>query len=176
MALEKWNFDTQHSSIGFKVRHMMVSKVRGRFTKWSGHLEIDEANPGASKIDVEIDMTSIDTQEPQRDAHLRTGDFFEVEKFPTITFKKTGAERVSGDKFKLTGDLTIRGVTKPITLEIEHNGRATHPQMGEKIGYSAHGSLSRKEFGLVYNMALEAGGVVISDNVDLELEIEATKA
>ena len=86
MALEKWNFDTQHSSIGFKVRHMMVSKVRGRFPKWSGTLEIDEANPGASKIEVEIDVASIDTQEPQRDAHLRTGDFFEIEKFPTITF------------------------------------------------------------------------------------------
>jgi len=176
MALEKWNFDTQHSSIGFKVRHMMVSKVRGRFTKWSGSLEIDEANPAASKVELEIDVASIDTQEPQRDAHLRTGDFFEVEKFPTITFKKTAAERVSGDKFKLTGDLTIRGVTKSITLDVEHNGRAAHPQMGEKTGYSAHGSISRKDFGLVYNMALEAGGVVISDHVDLELEIEATKA
>jgi polyisoprenoid-binding protein YceI len=176
MAIEKWKFDTQHSTIGFKVRHMMVSKVRGTFGKWTGVLEIDEANPSASKIEVDIDVASIDTGDAQRDAHLRTGDFFEVEKFPTITFKKTGAELVGGVKHKLTGDLTIRGVTKAVTLEVEHNGRASHPQMGEKTGYSAHGSISRKDFGLVYNMALEAGGVVISDHVDLEIEIEATKA
>jgi polyisoprenoid-binding protein YceI len=175
MALENWNIDTVHSTVGFTVRHLMVSKVHGLFTKWKGTLAFDEANVAASQVEVTIDVASVDTREPQRDAHLRSGDFFEAEKFPQMTFKST---KVQGTKaaFKVTGDLTLRGVTKSVVLDVEYAGRTVHPQLGERAGFSAHTSINRKDFGVTYNQVLEAGGLALSEKVDIVIEIEATKA
>jgi polyisoprenoid-binding protein YceI len=176
MAAESWSFDTVHSSLNFWVRHLMVSKVHGRFTKWSGSLLFDEKAPQDSRVDVEIDALSIDTREEQRDNHLRSADFFEVEKYPKLKFVSRKVEPTSQSEFKLTGDLTMHGVTKPVTLDVEYAGRSKHPQLGERVGFSARGALSRKDWGLVYNQVLEAGGVALSDKIELQLEIEATKA
>jgi polyisoprenoid-binding protein YceI len=175
MSLENWNIDVVHSTVGFSVRHLMVSKVHGLFTKWNGSFSFDEANPAASHVQVQVEVASIDTRDPQRDGHLRTGDFFEAEKFPHMTFKSTS---VAGDKnhFKVTGDLTLRGVTKPVVLDVEYAGRAVHPQMGERAGFSAHTSINRKDFGITFNQVLDAGGVAISEKVDINIEVEATKA
>jgi polyisoprenoid-binding protein YceI len=138
-------------------------------------LAFDEANVAASQVEVTIDVASVDTREPQRDAHLRSGDFFEAERFPQITFKST---KVQGTKatFKVTGDLTLRGVTKSVVLDVEYAGRSVHPQMGERAGFSAHTSINRKDFGVTYNQVLEAGGLALSEKVDIAIEIEATKA
>jgi polyisoprenoid-binding protein YceI len=175
MALENWNIDVVHSTVGFTVRHLMVSKVHGLFTKWSGSFAFDETNPAASHVEVTIEVASVDTREPQRDAHLRSGDFFEVEKFPHMTFKSTS---VAGSKnaFKVTGDLTLRGVTKPVVLDVEYSGRVKHPQMGERVGFSAHTSINRKDFGVSFNQVLDTGGLAVSEKVDINLEVEATKA
>ena len=175
MALENWNIDVVHSTVGFTVRHLMVSKVHGYFTKWNGTLAFDDQNPSASHAEAQIEVASVDTREPQRDGHLRTGDFFEAEKFPHMTFKSTKVER-AGDKFKVTGDLTLRGVTKPVVLDVEYGGRSKHPQMGERVGFSASTTINRKDFGVNYNQVLEAGGIAISEKVEIHLEIEATKA
>jgi polyisoprenoid-binding protein YceI len=175
MALEKWNIDVVHSTVGFTVRHLMVSKVHGYFTKWTGSLAFDEQNPSASHAEASIEVASVDTREPQRDAHLRSGDFFEVEKFPTMTFKSTKLEP-AGDRFKVTGDLTLRGVTKPVVLDVEYGGRSKHPQMGERAGFSATTSINRKDFGVAFNQVLDNGGLALSDKVEIHLEIEATKA
>jgi polyisoprenoid-binding protein YceI len=176
MALEKWNIDVVHSTIGFTVRHLMVSKVHGYFTKWSGSLDFDEQKPSNSHAEVQIDVSSVDTREPQRDAHLRTGDFFEVEKHPQMTFKSTAVERTGEGEFKVTGDLTLRGVTRPVVLDVEYGGRQKHPQMGERIGFSAHTSINRKDFGVNFNQVLDSGGFALSEKVDINVEIEATKA
>lgn len=176
MALQNWNLDTVHSTIGFTVRHLMVSKVRGYFTKWSGSAKFDPENPTASSVEASIDVASIDTREAQRDGHLKSGDFFDVEKHPKMTFKSTKVEKASGDHYKLTGDLTIRGVTKPVTLDVEYAGTTKHPQFGERAGFSAKTSIDRKDFGMTFNQALDTGGVLLSDKVDIELEIQATKA
>jgi polyisoprenoid-binding protein YceI len=176
MALEKWNIDVVHSTIGFTVRHLMVSKVHGYFTKWSGSLDFDEQKPSSSHAEVQIEVSSVDTREPQRDAHLRTGDFFEVEKHPKMTFKSTAVERTGEGEFKVTGDLTLRGVTRPVVLDVEYGGRQKHPQMGERIGFSAHTSINRKDFGVNFNQVLDSGGFALSEKVDINVEIEATKA
>jgi polyisoprenoid-binding protein YceI len=175
MALETWNIDVVHSTVGFTIRHLMVSKVHGLFTKWNGSFSFDEQNPAASRVEVQIDVASVDTREPQRDAHLRTGDFFEAEKYPHMTFKSTSVQG-SKDHFKVTGDLTLRGVTKPVVLDVEYAGRAKHPQMGERAGFSAHTSINRKDFGVSFNQVLDAGGVALSEKVDIQIEIEATHA
>ena len=175
MAIENWNIDVVHSTVGFTVRDLMVSKVHGLFTKWSGSFAFDEANLAASRVEVQIEVASVDTREPQRDAHLRTGDFFEVEKFPHMTFKSTS---VAGSKneLKVTGDLTLRGVTKTVVLDVEYAGRTQHPQMGERAGFTAHTSINRKDFGVSFNQVLEAGGVALSEKVDINIDVEATKA
>ncbi len=173
--MTQYNIDVVHSTVGFTVRHLMVSKVHGLFTKWNGTFSFDEKNLAASHVEVQIEVASIDTRVPQRDGHLRTGDFFEAEKFPHMTFKST---KVEGEKnqFKVTGDLTLRGVTKPVVLDVEYAGTSVHPQMGERAGFSAHTSINRKDFGVSYNQLLEAGGVAISEKVDINIEVEATVA
>ena len=175
MALENWNIDVTHSTVGFTVRHLMVSKVHGQFTKWKGTFAFDETNVASSHVEVEIEVASVDTRDAQRDGHLRTGDFFDGEKFPLITFKSTS---VSGEKgsFKVAGDLTLRGVTKPVVLDVEYAGRAKHPQAGERVGFSAQTSINRKDFGVAFNLVLEAGGVAISDKVDIQLEVQGSLA
>jgi polyisoprenoid-binding protein YceI len=176
MAMEKWTFDTIHSSVNFWVRHLMVAKVHGRFAKWSGSLAFDDKQLATAQAQVEIDATSIDTKDPQRDGHLRSADFFDVEKYPTLSFKSTSVEDVRGANFKLNGDLTMHGVTKSVTLDVEYAGRAIHPQMGERAGFSAHGTLNRKDWGLVWNQTLDAGGLALGDKIEIHLEIEAAKA
>ena len=176
MSTSKWDFDLGHSSVNFHVRHLMVSKVHGRFTKWSGNLELDEQDLTRSSLDVTIDAASIDTQEPKRDEHLRSADFLDVAVFPSITFKSTQITRDGDDSYRVAGDLTIHGVTKAVTLEVEGGARVTDPWGGTRTGFSARTSISRKEFGLTWNVALEAGGFLVGDKLDITLEIQAVKA
>lgn len=176
MAAETWTFDTVHSSVNFWVRHLMVAKVHGRFTAWQGTLVFDESAPETAYIDVEIEAASIDTREAQRDQHLRSGDFFDVERYPTLTFKGTTVERAGDQHYVVTGELAMHGVTKPVTLDVEYVGRAKHRQMGERAGFSARGSLNRKDWGLTWNQTLDAGGFALGDKIEIHLEIEATKA
>lgn len=174
MTTSAWDFDLSHSSLNFHVRHLMVSKVHGRFTTWTGTLELDETDLTKSRLEVTIDAASVDTKEPKRDDHLRSADFFEVEKFPHLTFKSTKVEK-SGDDYKVTGDLTIRGITKSVTLDVEGGDTVKDPWGGTRTGFSAKTSISRKDFGLTWNVALEAGGFVVGDKIDITLEIEAIK-
>ena len=171
-----WNFDPAHSSIGFSVRHLMISKVRGHFGKWTGTFEYDESDPTRSKLEVRIDAASIDTRDEKRDAHLRSPDFFDVEKYPELVFASTGVERDGADDFVVTGDLTIHGVTQSVQLKVESLGRAKDPWGGQRAGFSAKTAISRKEFGLHWNVALEAGGVVVGDKIEITIEIEAIRA
>ncbi len=175
MAATQWDFDKVHSSVNFSVRHLMVSKVRGQFHDWSGTLLLDTDDITQSKVDVTIQAASIDTKEEKRDAHLRSGDFFDVEKFPTLGFKSTSIEKVSDEEIKIHGDLTIHGVTKPVTLVTEVSGIQKDPWGGTRTGFSASVAIQREDYGLTWNAALEAGGVVVGKKVDITLEIEAVK-
>lgn len=175
MAIEKWDFDLVHSSINFWVRHMMVSKVHGRFTKWAGTIELDETEPAKSRVEVTIDASSIDTKEPQRDDHLRSPDFLKVEKFPKIVFKSTRVVAAEDKRIQVDADLTIRGKTRPVVLDVEYAGRMKDPWGGERAGFSARTSLDRKDFGLTWNQVLEAGGVVVGDRVEIDVEVEAVR-
>jgi polyisoprenoid-binding protein YceI len=170
-----WTFDNSHSNVGFSVRHLMISKVRGHFNKWSGTFDYDPAHPQASKIEVHIDAASIDTREEKRDAHLRSPDFFDVEHHPELVFKSTSVEG-GGEELVLTGDLTIHGVTKRVQLKVESLGTTKDPWGGERAGFSASTSISRKDFGLHWNVALETGGVVVGDKIEITIEIEAVRA
>ena len=174
--MANWSFDPSHSSVGFSVRHLMISKVRGQFGKWSGTFEYDPANPAAARLEVHIDAASIDTRDEKRDAHLRSPDFFDVEKFPELTFSSTKVERDGGDDFVVTGDLTIHGVTRSVQLKVEGLGRTRDPWGGERVGFSASTSVNRKDFGLHWNVALETGGVVVGEKVEIGIEIEAVRA
>ena len=176
MAATTWNIDPSHSAIHFSVRHMVVSKTRGRFTKWSGQISFDPANPAASSVQVSIDPASVNTEDAQRDGHLRSADFFDVEKYPTATFKSTKVEENGNDKLRIAGDLTVHGVTKPVVLDAVFEGSAKDPWGGERAGFAATTTLDRREFGLGWNKVLEAGGVLVGDKVELTLEIEAVKA
>ena len=175
MALEKWKFDTVHSSVGFSVRHLMISRVHGGFKTWSGSLETDDADPSNSKVQITIDVASIDTKEPQRDEHLRSPDFFDAANHPNITFESVSVQYVDDEHFKLSGNLVIRGVTKLVTLDGEYFGRQKDPWGGERAGFSAKTSIDRKEFGLVFNIPLEGGGFVVGDKVDITLDVQAVK-
>jgi polyisoprenoid-binding protein YceI len=176
MAQQKWNIDTIHSTVGFTIRHLMVSKVHGLFTKWQGSLEWDDQNPAGASAQATIDVSSIDTREPGRDTHLRSPDFFDAEKFPQITFKSTKVEPAGAGEFKVTGDLTMHGVTKPIVLDVEYAGSANHPQMGQRIGFSAKTSINRKDFGVIFNMVLDSGGLALSEKVEINIDVQAGKA
>ena len=168
----QWQFDLQHSGVSFTIRHLMVSKVRGRFNRWSGSMRFDENNLDDSSVEVQIDAASVDTSEPQRDAHLRSADFFDVERFPTLTFEST---RIYGtpDDFVVDGKLTIHGVARDVSLRGNFEGRANDPWGGVRVGYSAHTTINRKDFGLTWNAALETGGVVVGEEVRIELNVEA---
>jgi polyisoprenoid-binding protein YceI len=172
---QKWAFDVVHSSINFTVRHMVVSKVRGRFSKWDGMLAMDESDPSGGQVDVVIDAASIDTGVDQRDTHLRSPDFFDVEHFPTITFKSTRVEEAGAGALKVAGDLTMHGVKRPIVLDVEYAGSAKDPWGGVRAGFSARVSLDRKAFGLTYNQLLETGSVVVGETVEIAIEAEMVK-
>ena len=169
-----WNLDTVHSGINFSVRHMVVSKVRGRFAKFTGNIALDESDLGRSVVEATIDASSIDTGTAQRDEHLRSADFFDVEHFPQIRFRGTGIEKVGSERYRLTGQLTIRDVSREIALDVEYGGRGKDPWGNERVGFTAKGALDRKDFGLKWNQALETGGVLVSERV--ELELQAVKA
>ncbi len=176
MTTTNWNFDLAHSSVNFHVRHLMVSKVHGRFTLWGGSLEIDEDDITKSRVDVTIDAASVDTREDKRDTHLKSADFFDVERFPTLTFKSTSVEKVSADEISITGDLTLHGVTKSVKLAVELGGQAKDPWGGIRTGFSAKTSINRKDFGLGWNAVLETGGVLVGEKIEITLEIEAIQA
>jgi polyisoprenoid-binding protein YceI len=169
----EWDVDPTHSSATFSVKHMMVSTVRGEFEKVSGTVNLDDAAPTKSTVEVVIDATTINTRNAQRDAHLKSPDFFDAAKFPTLTFKSTKIEKAGKGKYKVTGDLTMHGVTKPLTLEVEGPTAAVKDMMGRQVrGVSAKGKLSRKEWGLTWNKALEAGSVVVGDEIQIQLDAE----
>ena len=170
-----WSFDLVHSSVNFTVRHMVVSKVRGRFTKWDGSLVMDEQKPAGGRVDVVIDAASIDTGVEQRDGHLKSPDFFDVARFPTIAFKSTKVEPAGSGVLKVTGELTLHGVTRPVVLDVEYAGSAKDPWGGVRAGFSARTSLDRKEFGLTYNQLLETGGVLVGETVEISIEAEMVK-
>ncbi len=175
MSLSKWDFDLTHSSINFHIRHLMVSKVHGRFSSWGGILELDEQDLTKSRLDVTIDAASIETKEDKRDAHLRSPDFLDVEKFPSITFRSRQIER-DGDQYVVTGDITIHGVTREVQLRVEGGDQVKDPWGGTRTGFSAKTKLNRKDFGLTWNLALEAGGFVVGDKLEISIEIEAVRA
>lgn len=170
-----WELDGTHSIIEFSVKHMVISTVKGRFAKHSGVLELDEQNPVNSVVDVTIDAASIDTHDANRDGHLRSADFFDVAQFPTITYKSTSIESLGDDKYRVHGDLTMHGVTKPVTLEASLEGHTRGMRGERRAGFSLHTSVSRKEFGLTWNPALETGGAVVSDKVNINIEAEAVE-
>jgi polyisoprenoid-binding protein YceI len=169
-----WTIDGAHSSAEFAVKHMMVSTVKGRFRSVAGTLQIDEADPTRSSIEASIDVASVDTGAEQRDEHLRSDDFFNVEAYPAITFRGT---RISGagDEWKLDGDLTIRDVTRPVSLDVEFEGKGPDAFGGERAGFAATTKINRRDFGVNWNGLIEAGGVVVSDTVKITLNIEAVK-
>lgn len=171
-----YSIDTSHSEVGFTVRHMVFAKVRGQFKTWSTTLSFDAADPTKASLQVDIDTASIDTHEEKRDAHLRSADFFDAEKFPKMTFKSKRIEVAAKGHYKLVGDLTIRDATKEVTLDVEETGRGTDPWGNARLGYNAKTSISRGDFGLKWNQALEAGGVLVSDKVDIEVEVQVIEA
>jgi polyisoprenoid-binding protein YceI len=175
MALGTWNIDPSHSAIAFSVRHMVVSKTRGRFNKWSGQLRFDAANPSASSVEVDIDPASLDTGDTQRDAHLRSADFFDVEQYPTASFRSTKVEVAGEGRYRVTGNLTVHGITQPVLLDVTYEGSGKDPWGGERAGFSATTTIDRKHFGLEWNKALETGGLLVGEKVELNLEIEAVK-
>ena len=166
-----WDIDASHSTVGFSVRHMMVSKVRGYFRDFSGEL-VTAADPTQSSVTARINMDSIDTRQEQRDAHIRSADFFDVGNHTEMTFRST-AVATDGADWTVTGDLTIKGISKPVTLELELNGFGPDAYGGTRAGFSAKTDISRKEFGVDIDMPMDGGGVVVGDKVTVELEIEA---
>ncbi len=171
-ATTVWTIDNAHSAVEFAVKHMMFATAKGRFGTVSGTISLDNENVANSSVDVTIDATSIDTRDEKRDGHLKSADFFDVENHPVITFKSTQVEP-KGDDLKVTGDLTIRGVTQPVVLDAEFNGQGTNPWGAQVISYSATTKINRKEFGLTWNASLETGGVLVGEDVKISIEIEA---
>lgn len=167
-----WQIDFSHSYIQFRARHLMITNVRGEFQKFSGTVDFDPANLGKATINVEIDATSINTRDEKRDAHLKSPDFLDVEKYPTITFKSKQITLKGDKEGKVVGDLTIRGVTKEVTLNIEMIGLAKTPWGAVSAGFEAHTKLNRKDWGLNWNVALETGGVLVGEEVSINIELE----
>ncbi|HEX8917750.1 MAG TPA: YceI family protein [Chloroflexota bacterium] len=170
-----WEFDPAHTLIEFSAKHMMVTTVRGRFVGFHGSIHGDANDPENAQIDVEIDASTLDTRNEQRDGHLRSADFLDVENFPTLTYHSTHIEKVSDDRLRVTGDLTVKDVTKPVTLDATINGFGTTPWGQEVAGITLEGQINRKDFGLIWNVALETGGVLVGDTIKIAIEIEAIK-
>ena len=167
-----WEFDTHHTSIEFSAKHMMLTTVRGRFTQFSGKLDLDEPSHSGSQVEFTIDTSSLTTGDEYRDNHLRSPDFLDVAQFPTITFKSTEVEKQDDDHARVTGDLTIRDVTKPLVLEVTREGESKNRNGERLLGYSVDGSLIRKDWGLVWNVALETGGVLVGEKVNIHIDAE----
>ncbi|WP_042223988.1 YceI family protein [Oceanobacillus manasiensis] len=177
MTRTVWNVDTVHSEVSFSVKHMMISKAKGLFNNFDAVIEADVEDLTDSKVEVTIDVNSIDTRNKDRDDHLRSADFFDVENHPNITFVATDINKKSDSEYDVTGDLTIRGTTKPVTLDVEFEGQSKDPMSGNIVaGFSGKTKVNRKEFGLTWNAAVETGGVLIGEDVTISFEIEAHKA
>ncbi|MBI2170627.1 MAG: polyisoprenoid-binding protein [Chloroflexi bacterium] len=174
-APAKWNLDPAHSSVEFSIKHMMVSTIRGRFSKFTADINFDEAHPERSSVEAWIDLASIDTREAQRDNHLRSPDFFDVATYPTMRFKSRSVQPKGNGQYKITGDLTIRGVSREVVLDASYAGAGKDPWGGYRAAGSLEGVISRKEFGLTWNVALEAGGVLVGDNVKIAVDAELVK-
>jgi polyisoprenoid-binding protein YceI len=170
-----YTLDPAHSRIGFVARHAMVTKVRGAFNEFEGTATLDGANPASASAQVTISTASIDTRNAQRDGHLRSNDFLAMDEYPQITFVSTGARQVDDSTFELTGDLTIKGVTNPITIPFSFEGAAKDPFGNLRVGFEGAVTINRKDYGITWNAALETGGVLVSDKVTLEFEISAVK-
>ncbi|MEV0783127.1 YceI family protein [Streptomyces sp. NPDC050423] len=171
-----YTIDPSHSSIGFTVRHAMVTNVRGSFGEHEGSLKLDGSNPAGSAVSIDVKIASVDTGIADRDGHLVSGDFFDAEKFPLMTFRSTSAEQLGGDKYRVTGDLTIKDVTRPLAIDLEFNGSATDVYGNERVGFEGGTDILRSDWGLTWNAALETGGVMVSDKVKLNFDISAIKA
>ncbi len=172
---ERWEIDSSHSGIHFSVRHLVIAKVRGQFSRWTGTLQVPGTDFTRASLDVVIDASSIDTGVADRDKHLRSPDFFDVERFPEITFTSTGVTQAASDRLQVAGQLTIKGVTRDVALDVEVLGQAKDPWGNERAAFSATTSIDRREFGLTWNQALETGGVMVSDRIDITLDIEAVR-
>ncbi|NDZ81891.1 YceI family protein [Streptomyces sp. SID10853] len=167
--------DPAHTRIGFVARHAMITKVRGSFGEFDGTLQLDGADPSKSRVAVTIKTESIDTGNEQRDVHLRTNDFLDAPAYPRITFTSTGAEQLDDSRFRLSGDLTIKDTSKPISIDFEFTGTAQDPFGNQRVGFEGEVAISRKEYGMTWNAALEGGGVLVGDRVVLEFDVSAIK-
>ncbi|MFB6516844.1 YceI family protein [Streptomyces sp. NPDC056401] len=167
--------DASHSSIGFTVRHAMVTNVRGSFADHEGSLHLDGSDPSRSTASIDVKIASVDTGIADRDGHLRSGDFFDAETFPLMTFRSTEAQQLGGDKYRITGELTIKDVTRPLSIDLEFGGSATDVYGNERVGFEGSAEILRSDWGLTWNAALETGGVMVSDKVKLTFDISAIK-
>lgn len=170
-----WVIDSAHTEVNFSVRHMMISNVRGQFQKLSGTVEFDEANPAATKVDVQIEAASVNTKDEKRDGHLKSPDFFAADQYPYLTFKSKRVEVKDASHALLIGDLTIRDITKEVALDVEYNGQAKSPWGTTNAGFSAKTSINRKDWGLNWNVALETGGILVGDQINIAIELEVVK-
>lgn len=171
-ALTAWTIDNAHSEVAFAVKHLMISTVRGRFANVSGQVDFPAGEYGDARVEVTIDAASIDTREDKRDAHLRSADFFDVERFPTLTFKSRRVQAIKGDSFQLVGDLTIKGITREVVLDVDVEGFQKDPWGNQKAGFSASARVNRKDFGLTWNAALETGGVLVGEDIKIALDVQ----
>ncbi|MBD0840022.1 MULTISPECIES: YceI family protein [unclassified Streptomyces] len=170
-----YTIDPAHSTLGFVARHAMVTNVKGKFLDFSGELRLDGADPSKSTASIDVTMDSIDTGSADRDGHLKSADFFRTDEFPAMTFRSTKAEALGGDDYRITGDLTILGTTRPLTIDLEFNGAAKDPFGNERVGFEGKAEILRSEWGLTWNAALETGGVLVSDKIKLNFDISAIK-
>ncbi|MFG3020631.1 YceI family protein [Streptomyces sp. NPDC048254] len=170
-----YTVDPAHTTLGFVARHAMVTNVKGSFQQFEGSLHLDGADPAKSTASLDITMDSITTGSPDRDGHLKSADFFKTDEFPTMTFRSTKAEALGGDDYRITGDLTILGVTKPVTIDLEFNGAAKDPFGNERVGFEGKAEIKRSDWGVTWNAALETGGVLVSDKIKLNFDISAIK-
>ncbi|GHK04603.1 YceI family protein [Streptomyces sp. NPDC003753] len=171
----EYTLDPAHSAIGFVARHAMVTNVKGSFKDFTGTLHLDGSDPSKSTASIDVKMDSIETGSADRDNHLKSSDFFRIDEHPTMTFRSTRAEALGGDDYRITGDLTILGTTKPITIDLEFNGAAKDPFGNERVGFEGKAEILRSEWGLTWNAALETGGVLVSDKIKLVFDISAIK-
>lgn len=176
MSDATWTIDPTHSGIHFSVRHMVVSKVRGKFADWKGTLSLEVDDPARSRVEAVIDAASIDTGVADRDTHLRSPDFLDVASYPEIVFRSTRVEKADEETYRLVGELSLHGVTREVTLDVEFGGLAKDPWGNERAGFTARARLDRKDFGLQWNQVLETGGVLVGDRIDVEIELEAVRA
>ena len=173
-----WQIDPNHSLVEFSAKHMMITTVKGRFGKVAGSIVVDERNPDRSRVEAEIEAATIDTRADQRDQHLRSADFLDVERFPSLTFRSRRVEGTSknpGDEFRVIGDLTIRGTTREVTLDAVYEGTGKDPWGGERVSFSATTKLDRRDFGLTWNQALETGGLLVGNDIKISIEVQAVR-